>query len=407
MTRIIQLTIDSPWPSRSGGDIRNAFVAKSASAVGSLHIVSFGAAASSSQSEFDITTTHIPSFEGTIPWHRHDPRLRTLIQLTADDLQFLEKEIQRHSPDIAICEGVGVCAAVPLLRRLGVPHIVDMHNIESVLYRSIRRKSSSTKFLKDILFGKRQWRGAANFDRDMSLQAEETWVTSKSDRSQLLKMGGAESFVVPNPIPDESYARLPINSDRYASKRGLFVGHLSYPPNITAARELATKIWPLVRESDADASLLICGRTPTSSLLRLGERAGLTIQADPKCLYRIYGEHGYSLMAIRQGGGTRIKVLEAMVAGTVVIATEKAVEGLELTEGKHYLRAERPIEFQRHIERACANPQATAALAQEARDFVLGKYGLSRLSDLIQTRIEGVAARGLTHPHDARISTVL
>ena len=109
--------------------------------------------------------------------------------------------------------------------------------------------------------------------------------------------------------------------------------------------------------------------------------------ADPERLDNIYETRGYSLMPIRQGGGTRLKVLEAMVAGVIVIATEKAIEGLGLEAGRQYLRAETPTEFLDHFQHCRSNPSLTVEFAQGAKEFAVRKFGSVAFSAKVKCRL--------------------
>jgi glycosyltransferase involved in cell wall biosynthesis len=393
MIRTLQVVVDCPWPARSGGHIRNLAIARSALAAGPVHMVSFGAS-DGRQMIPDISTASLPSFRGVVPWHRHDSIIRTTINLDDEDLTFLEAEIERFKPDVAVVEGSTVARSLPIIKAARVPIVMDMHNIESDLFRSLRRGSSKCKYIKDMLYGARRWKAIQEFDREISLTANETWVTSSIDRDRLVEIGGSEAIVVPNPIPNERFADLPILPDRYAEPRALFVGHLSYPPNVAAAQELAGTIWPEIMRRIGDARLTICGRTPGSSVTRLGRMAGIEVLADPEDLGPFYGRSGYALMPLRQGGGTRIKALEAMAAGTAVIATRKAVEGLGLLPEEHYLCADTPGEFAGQFIRGCAAPDEICALAVRARRFVLENYSTKALVRQIGARLAAVARSG-------------
>jgi glycosyltransferase involved in cell wall biosynthesis len=153
-------------------------------------------------------------------------------------------------------------------------------------------------------------------------------------------------------------------------------------------------IWPEITGRIGDATLTICGRTPGSPVTRLGRVAGIEVLADPEDLGPLYRRSGYALMPIRQGGGTRIKALEAMAAGTAVIATRKAVEGLGLLPEEHYLCADAPGEFAGHFIWGCAAPDEICALAVRARRFVLENYSTKALVGQIGARLAAVAGSG-------------
>lgn len=316
--------------------------------------------------------------------------MRTAIRLTDEDRAFIQSEVDLFKPHIAILEGVTVAEAIPVFEEAGTPIVLDMHNIESDLFRAIRRGMSLRHLIQDIFLGAERWRVLHRFDRDVSLSANETWVTSEPDRKRLREIGGSDSVVIPNPVPDENLLELPLDAERFRSPRILYAGHLAYPPNIKAAGELARRILPHIRGEFPDLEVTIAGRTPSRSVLRLNEIPDVTVVPDPPDLTGIIGQSAYALMPIRTGGGTRIKVLEAMAAGLVVIATDKAVEGLPLISGEHYLAADTPFEFAERLTDCCSDPDATAELARRAREFATQTFGSRELQRMIAARLRAV-----------------
>ena len=388
--RILQLTVDSPWPPKSGGEIRCAFIARSAAELlGPTHIVCLGPLNAGAMPA-NMTASGTPGFDDSNPWHHHDPIIRTMLRLPAEAAAHIAAEIERFRPDAAIVEGVIVADAIALFQAAGVPVVLDMHNIESDLFRAIRRAKSPLRRLGDALRGNRRWRGLRDFDTMASRAADETWVTSQNDRRRLAEFGGAEAVVIPNPVPNAAIFEIPLDAARYAAPHAVYVAHLSYPPNITAARELATSIWPAAARNVPQARLTIAGRDPTAAVTALARPDSIRILADPEDTGALLAGHGYTLMPIREGGGTRIKVLEAMAAGLAVIATAKAVEGLPIKDGVHYLRAERANEFAGALRRLRGDPAAAAAMAGRARTFVRENYDAGALARMIAARLEGL-----------------
>jgi glycosyltransferase involved in cell wall biosynthesis len=399
MVRTLQVSVDCPWPALSGGDIRNLSIANAASTLGPVHMVCFGTVAHR-QTETGISIASLSGFDGSNPWHGRDAIIRTTINVKDEDIRFLRSEIDHFNPDVAIIEGSHVARTLAVFRAAGVPTVLDMHNIESDLFRSIRRNTSISKYIKDILYGHRRWKPSRDFDRDISLCATETWVTSPIDRARLVELGGSAAVVIPNPIPDEGFADFSIQRDRYTAPHAIFVGNLSYPPNVTAAIELARNIWPKVLQEQPGASITICGRMPSDPIKRLSGLPGIQISPDPAEVGSLYRQAGYTMMPVRQGSGTRIKVVEAMAAGTVVIATRKAVEGLSLVAGKHYLPAESTKDFVHHFVRGLEMPEEMAILAEQARGFALEKFGEDTLARSICERL-AILARASMARNDA------
>jgi glycosyltransferase involved in cell wall biosynthesis len=272
-----------------------------------------------------------------------------------------------------------------------------MHNIESDLFRSIRSSQNLSKYLKDVIYGAVRWCNLHNLDRSVSQAADETWVVSPLDQLRLRQIGGADSTVIPNPLPDERMFGLQLHRGRYESPSAIFIGYLAYSPNIAAVRELVLKIWPAVRAANPEAHLTIAGRDPSELVLNLEGAQGLSLLSDPTELVPLAASHGYAFMPIRSGAGTRIKVLEAMAAGLVMIATGKAVEGLGLEPGRHYLRAETARDFVRHFGRCLKNPDMAMDVAERARRFASDKFRQGPLARLVADRLARLSARASLH----------
>ena len=99
---------------------------------------------------------------------------------------------------------------------------------------------------------------------------------------------------------------------------------------------------------------------------------------------------------IRDGGGTRLKVVDALAMGMPLVATALAVEGLGLTEGRHYVRAEAPEEYVVQIRRLEGDPALRARLAEEGRRFVEAEYSWERIAWDLDAAYDEAVARSRT-----------
>lgn len=124
----------------------------------------------------------------------------------------------------------------------------------------------------------------------------------------------------------------------------LFAGHLSYKPNVEAARYLAQQVLPRLAGLVPAATLVLAGRCPSPEVRAL---AGPKVQvlADVESMAALYEQSAACALPITLGAGTSLKVLEVLQTGVPLIATEFAVRGFDLRPGTHYLRAENPEEF--------------------------------------------------------------
>ncbi|MCP4317253.1 MAG: glycosyltransferase [Hyphomicrobiales bacterium] len=163
----------------------------------------------------------------------------------------------------------------------------------------------------------------------------------------------------------------PLNGWGGSLKRLLFVGHLRYRPNVDAVDDLLHRIWPRLQMEFANLHLCIAGRDPKSRVKRWVKSAeNVKLIGDPESLEEIYATCDAVIIPLRAGGGSRLKVLEALAVGKPVIASAKAVEGLELFDGKHWLRAETPADYVSAIRRLNDNPDLAGELAANGQALV-------------------------------------
>jgi len=317
----------------------------------------------------------------------------TVAHLCRDDVDRLVDEARSSAPDFVLFEGVALLDAMQEVRRAlpDMPVIVDFHNVEARLYRDVRlaRLPPPARPLARMLLSRR-FRQADHADREAVLTADAVWTCSQPDADAVRSAGPVRPVhVVPNPIP--AWCRTAdTEKDREAARTVLFVGHLGYPPNRRAVEELVEAIMPALRQRFADAELHVCGRAPREELrLRLG-RHGHRLTADPPDLAPHYREAAAAVMPLRQGGGTRIKALEALAVGCPVVATAKAVEGLALEDGRHFLRAETAAEFVAALSRLFREPELGRRLADEGRRFVQETHGDAARSQAVRAALAGI-----------------
>lgn len=296
------------------------------------------------------------------------------------DIAQLLGECRRMPPDFVLVEGVVLFQAVVALTQLWpeMPMVIDMHNIESHLQAEIDRYKFPRLFRCLAPFiHMRDWRACLGIERQSIAIARQVWVCSDADASLVRRLFGKVAVaVVPNPIPD--WTQTAIQDHDAARKEVLFVGHLGYAPNKAAVAILCKNVMPSLCRLVPGASLHICGRRPGRRITKLVRSGGHRLSPNAPDMAQVYATAAVVAVPLRNGGGTRLKVLEAMAIGCPVVATHKAVEGLGITSQVHYHAAESPAEFVTAISAVLTAPIAAQDMANRAQRFVIARYGIEQ-----------------------------
>lgn len=198
-------------------------------------------------------------------------------------------------------------------------------------------------------------------------------MVSEQDRDALCAMGCATTSlaVVPNGVVLSSS---PAEAVAPVVGRLIYPGAVTYQANYDAVHWFVTEIWPSIHAAWPTATLEVTGRTDGVNLGRLAQVDGVTFTGYLEDLRSELARCWACVVPLRQGGGTRLKVLEAMGVGVPVISTAKGVEGLGLMPDKHYLQADDPSAFATQVQRLWASPHLRTALVTQARALVEQRY---------------------------------
>lgn len=191
--------------------------------------------------------------------------------------------------------------------------------------------------------------------------------------------------VVPNAIDVASYrreygARVPVSV--------VFTGALTYFANYDAAAYLISEVWPLIREAQPDAQLKITGSTSGVDISPYASTAGVCFTGYVDDVRPVVAQSCVAAVPLRKGGGTRLKILEAMALGTPVVATRKGAEGLNVTHGQNILLADEPGEFARHVLSLFADAALHARIAEGGRQLVAEQYDWATVGQQVRSIVD-------------------
>jgi len=182
--------------------------------------------------------------------------------------------------------------------------------------------------------------------------------------------------------------------------RLVFSGALQYRANYDAMQYFLAEIYPLVRRQVSDVNLTITGPAQGIDLKGLELDGSVRLSGFVDDIRPLVAGASVCIVPLREGGGTRLKILEAMALGTPVVATSKAVEGLDVMDGVHFLQADTPAQFVDQILRLFRDPATRLRLVRSARQLVEQRYDWRRIGLRFLDLLEHAATKRL---EDARL----
>jgi glycosyltransferase involved in cell wall biosynthesis len=288
--------------------------------------------------------------------------------------------------EIAICDFLD--AAINFPRQLSLPSVLFQHNVESEIWR--RHAGTESNPVKRQVYAV-EFRKMLRYERNAARKFHHIIAVSEHDRSLMETwVEGAKITVVPTGVdlvqyrPDEGPAQ---------SGLVLFVGAMDWEPNVDAMEYFCERIWPSVRSQAPEARLRIVGRNPGDRVRQLASDVVEITGRVPSVADHLR-EASVVVVPLRIGGGTRLKIYEAMAAGKAVISTSVGAEGLDVHHGRDIVLADNPQSFADAVLTLLRDPNLRRkyekAAAETARQYdwsVIGdKFG--RTLELIRQQVQ-------------------
>lgn len=252
-----------------------------------------------------------------------------------------------------------------------VPTVIDAIDIEHVLLERVARQSTSV--VKRI-FNQTEQRKLQRFELRAWRDATGCTATSEHDAAIIRDVVDTPVTVVPNGV-DLAYFQ-PVGGRNTVPRPNhtVFTGAMRHQPNADGARWYVERVLPLIRLRLADATATIAGADPPADVARLA--AGhVTVTGRVDDIRPYLREAAVAVVPLHSGGGTRLKILEAMATGVPVVSTTIGAEGLEVLHGRDILIADTPKAFADAVVTIATNTELARRLADAGSRLVHEKYG--------------------------------
>ncbi len=272
------------------------------------------------------------------------------------------------------------------------PIVAVAHNVDALIWQ---RYYETERSLLKKAFVKTQWRKFRRFEADVLRRVSRVVAVSEPDARLIRDQYGQPHVdVVENGIDRAFFEQVRGQRD---PARILFLGALDWRPNLDAVGLMLDPIFPRIRAQEPRATLWIVGRKPPSGLAeRVARTPGAELHADVADVRPFLGSSGVMAVPLRIGGGSRLKILEALACGLPVVSTAVGAEGLSIAPDVDYVQADENV-MAEALVRAIRRPVEMQALAEHGRRIVLENYDWEPLARKLEAswgKAAGDFARG-------------
>ena len=292
--------------------------------------------------------------------------------------------------DLIVCDFL--VPAVNLPDRLPCPAVIFTHNVESEIWR--RHADTQPGAIARLLYAA-QYRRMLRFEARTLARFDGVLAVSDADRQTFdaLYPGAIRRpvHVVPTGVDTDYFAPAPCDP---ASRELVFTGSMDWLPNEDAMQYFCRDILPLIRAEEPGVSLSIVGRAPTPAVKRLADEHGVRVTGRVDDVRPYMTEAAVYVVPLRVGGGTRLKIFEAMAMAKAVVSTTIGAEGLPVTDGEHLMLADEPQTFARAVLRLLRDTDRRMRMESAARALVVEHYDWSAVAGALEGALLAIAERG-------------
>jgi glycosyltransferase involved in cell wall biosynthesis len=378
--KVLALSFSIPFPPVGGGEIRTHRLLRALAERHDVTLVGFTYGQEPAQPAFPIRIVTVPwewpsayremyEGDGIVAQAAFDrlggpsgqPWFASVLQSAA-----MERTLDRLAAlafDVVLIEHADMARFLDRLPQ-AVPKVLDFHDVYSrMAERALaaagndRRSELASEFERTV-----------RFERQSASACALCLACSETDAAAVRNLLLCDRVdVVPNGVDTTFFAP---SGERPSRGSLLFTGTMNYGPNVDAVAYFVHEIWPLLRNRISGLTFEVVGANPTDEVGNLASD-DVIIHGGVADMRPYYRRAAVVVVPLRQGGGTRLKILEAAASGKAVVSSSLGVEGLNFGAGKDLLVSDSPSGFAHAITFLLDNESSRAALEQAARRVAL------------------------------------
>jgi glycosyltransferase involved in cell wall biosynthesis len=298
-----------------------------------------------------------------------------------------QRTLQEHSGALLHFDSADLALFAPAAR--GFRKLLNHHNCESEM--AYRRAEVETHPLKKT-YHQMQARKLARLEGDLCHEFDVNAVVSELDAQAIhTRNPRAHIHVVENGTDTDFFHPSDLSEE---PKSLIFAGSLDWYPNVSGIEFFLRDVWPLLRDRCPGVRLVLAGRNPVESVRRAAEHdSNIEVVANPEDVRPLLARAQVFVCPILDGGGTRLKILDAMAMAKPVVSTSVGCEGLRVQDSENILVADTPQDFARQILGAFENEAMRKRLSAAGRALVEMQYSWNTIGQEL-TRAHRCALEG-------------
>jgi polysaccharide biosynthesis protein PslH len=302
--------------------------------------------------------------------------------------------------DVVVCDFLVPALNVP--EGLPCPVVLFQHNVEAMIWE--RRTRVAGNPLMRLYMGE-QWRRMRRVEREQCLRFDHVVAVSPEDAAVFRQAYGVERVSsVPTGVDTEFFRPSGTVSRKPASI--VFTGSMDWMPNEDGMVWFVEEILPRIEKAEPAATLTIVGRNPTARVKALAEgRPRVTVTGTVADVRPYLESASVVVVPLRVGGGTRIKIYEAMGMERAVVSTTIGAEGLDVRDGEHIILADDATDFADAVIRLLHSPERAAGIGLTAASHVRTHFGWASVAEQFAERCSNAAARSGRPPSVMSLSS--
>lgn len=304
---------------------------------------------------------------------------------------FLRSRLDSDRFDLALFDTISLAPFLDDVR--GMPVVLDHHNIES--HMMLRRAERDNNWLRSAYFSQ-EGRRLADYEKRICRQFDLNITCSDLDTERLAEIDPSLAIQTIENGVDLDFFRPQRSADTERSI--IFIGTMNWYPNVDAVRFLIREIWPKLKLEAPDATIDIVGANPPEDLVNLAtNEPNVRFHGFVDDIRPMLQKATVYVCPITDGGGTKLKLLDAFAMEKAVVCDPVACEGIAARSGDSVLFADTPETYVKYILSLFEDPNLRQRLGAEARKLVQSRYSFDaigeRLNDCFNSVVEGESER--------------